>query len=172
MALLGEAMVKANVPDGAVNILCGYCHDTGAALVAHSDIDQIVFTGSVETGQAIMQAAVEHVVPCVMELGGKSAGVVFADVDLDQVINSADVGNLFNAGQVCSAMSRLIVHESVYEQVKQRLVERFSAKQLGAGLDEADVTPILTKTQLDKIAAMCALSRARRKLCVRWRTVR
>ena len=149
VALLGEAMVKANVPNGAVNILCGYGHDTGAALVAHSDIDQIVFTGSVATGQAIMQAAVEHVVPCVMELGGKSAGVVFADADLDQVINSADVGNLFNAGQVCSAMSRLIVHESVYEQVKQRLVARFSAKQVGAGLDEADVTPILTKTQLD-----------------------
>ena len=166
VALLGEAMVKANVPNGAVNILCGYGHDTGAALVAHSDIDQIVFTGSVATGQAIMQAAVEHVVPCVMELGGKSAGVVFADADLDQVINSADVGNLFNAGQVCSAMSRLIVHESVYEQVKQRLVARFSAKQVGAGLDEADVTPILTKTQLDKITAMCARSQEQGANCV------
>ena len=166
VALLGEAMVKANVPNGAVNILCGYGHDTGAALVAHSDIDQIVFTGSVATGQAIMQAAVEHVVPCVMELGGKSAGVVFADADLDQVVNSADVGNLFNAGQVCSAMSRLIVHESVYEQVKQRLVERFSAKQVGAGLEEADVTPILTKTQLDKIATMCARSQEQGAHCV------
>jgi len=166
VALLGEAMVKANVPNGAVNILCGYGHDTGAALVAHSDIDQIVFTGSVATGQAIMQAAVEHVVPCVMELGGKSAGVVFADADLDQVINSADVGNLFNAGQVCSAMSRLIVHESVYEQVKQRLVARFSAKQVGAGLEEADVTPILTKTQLDKITAMCARSQEQGANCV------
>ena len=166
VALLGEAMVNAKVPAGAVNILCGYGHDTGAALVAHKDIDQIVFTGSVATGQAIMSSAVEHVVPCVMELGGKSAGVVFADANLDQVISSADAGNLFNSGQVCSAMSRLIVHESVYEEVKQRLVACFSAKTVGAGMDESDVTPILTKIQLDKIAAMCAHAKEQGAHCV------
>jgi len=166
VALLGEAMINANVPPGAVNVLCGYGHDTGAALVAHSDIDQIVFTGSVATGQSIMKAAVEHVVPCVMELGGKSAGVVFADADLDQVISSADVGNLFNSGQVCSAMSRLIVHESVYEEVKQRLVACFSAKSVGAGMDEADVTPILTNIQLDKIAVMCTRAQEQGAHCL------
>ena len=155
VSLLAEAMVKAKVPTGAVNIVCGYGHDTGAALVSHGDIDQIVFTGSVATGQSIMQAATEHVVPCVMELGGKSAGVVFADANLDQVIASAEVGNLFNAGQVCSAMSRLIVHESIYEQVKQRLLTCFAAKSVGSGMDEADVTPILTQGQLDKIVTMC-----------------
>jgi aldehyde dehydrogenase (NAD+) len=155
VSLLAEAMVKAKVPPGAVNIVCGYGHDTGAALVSHGDIDQIVFTGSVATGQSIMQAATEHVVPCVMELGGKSAGVVFADANLDQVIASAEVGNLFNAGQVCSAMSRLIVHESIYEQVKQRLLTCFAAKSVGSGMDEADVTPILTQGQLDKIVTMC-----------------
>ena len=155
VALLAEAMVNAKVPAGAVNILCGYGHDTGAALVAHGDIDQIVFTGSVATGQSIMNAAIEHVVPCVMELGGKSAGVVFADANLDQVIASAEAGNLFNSGQVCSAMSRLIVHEDIYEEVKQRLISCFSTKSVGSGMGEADVTPILTKVQLDKIEAMC-----------------
>ena len=156
VALLAQAMVNANVPKGAVNILCGYGFDTGAALVAHGDIDQIVFTGSVATGQAIMKAATEHVVPCVMELGGKSAGIVFADANIDQVISSAEVGNLYNSGQVCSAMSRLIVHASMYEDVKQRLIACFGAKSVGAGIDNADVTPILTQAQLDKISAMCA----------------
>lgn len=166
VSLLAEAMDKAKVPAGAVNILCGYGHDTGAALVAHGNVDQIVFTGSVATGQSIMQAATEHVVPCVMELGGKSAGVVFADADLDQVIASAEVGNLFNSGQVCSAMSRLIVHESIYDEVKQRLVSGFAAKSVGSGMDEADVTPILTQAQLDKIVAMCTRAKEQGAKCL------
>ena len=166
VALLAQAMVKAKVPAGAVNIICGYGHDTGAALVSHSDIDQIVFTGSVATGQSIMKAATEHVVPCVMELGGKSAGVVFADANLDQVISSAEVGNLFNSGQVCSAMSRLIVHESIYSEVKQRLVSRFCVKSVGAGMDEAEVTPILTQVQLDKIVAMCERAKQQGAHCL------
>jgi aldehyde dehydrogenase (NAD+) len=166
VSLLAQAMVNAKVPKGAVNILCGYGFDTGAALVAHSDINQIVFTGSVATGQAIMKAATEHVVPCVMELGGKSAGVVFADANIDQVISSAEVGNLFNSGQVCSAMSRLIVHESIYEDVKQRLIACFAAKSVGAGMDNADVTPILTKAQLDKIAAMCVRAKEQGANCL------
>ena len=166
VSLLAEAMVKAKVPPGAVNIICGYGHEAGAALVSHGDIDQIVFTGSVATGQSIMQAATEYVVPCVMELGGKSAGVVFADADLDQVITSAEEGNLFNSGQVCSAMSRLIVHESIYDEVKQRLVTSFAAKSVGSGTDEADVTPILTQVQLDKIVAMCAGAKAQGAKCL------
>lgn len=156
ITIVGEALMKANVPKGAVNILCGYGSSTGAALVSHSGIDQIVFTGSVPTGQAIMQAAINHVIPCVMELGGKSAGIVFADADLDQVVDSAQVGNLYNSGQVCSAMARLIVHESVYDELKQRLVACFESKRVGDGLNEADVTPILTQAQLNKIASMCA----------------
>ncbi|MDC9719165.1 MAG: aldehyde dehydrogenase family protein [Gammaproteobacteria bacterium] len=166
VALLAEAMVNAKVPAGAVNILCGYGHDTGVALVSHSDIDQIVFTGSVATGQSIMKAATTHVVPSVMELGGKSAGIVFADADLDQVISSAEVGNLYNSGQVCSAMARLIVHQSVYEEVKQRLTQCFAAKTVGAGIDEADVTPILTQLQLDKIAAMCSQAKQQGAHCL------
>jgi aldehyde dehydrogenase (NAD+) len=90
VALLAQAIHKAGVPAGAVNILCGYGHTTGAALVSHGGIDQIVFTGSVATGQSILRAATEHVVPSVMELGGKSAGIVFADADLEQVLSSAE----------------------------------------------------------------------------------
>ena len=155
VALLAQAMHKANVPAGVVNIICGYGHTTGAALVCHSGIDQIVFTGSVPTGQAILRAATEHVVPSVMELGGKSAGIVFADADLDQVLSSAEVGNLYNSGQVCSAMSRLIVHEDIKQELTQKLIARFGAKVIGAGIDESDVTPILTVNQLAKIDAMC-----------------
>lgn len=155
VALLAQAIHKAGVPAGAVNILCGYGHTTGAALVSHGGIDQIVFTGSVATGQSILRAATEHVVPSVMELGGKSAGIVFADADLEQVLSSAEVGNLYNSGQVCSAMSRLIVHESIKDELTQKLVARFAAKVIGAGMDEAEVTPILTANQLAKIDAMC-----------------
>ena len=153
--LFAQICHESGVPAGVVNIICGYGHTTGAALVCHSGIDQIVFTGSVPTGQAILRAATEHVVPSVMELGGKSAGIVFADADLDQVLSSAEVGNLYNSGQVCSAMSRLIVHEDIKQELTQKLIARFGAKVIGAGIDESDVTPILTVNQLAKIDAMC-----------------
>ncbi|HYM31535.1 MAG TPA: aldehyde dehydrogenase family protein [Candidatus Cybelea sp.] len=152
---IAEACLRAGVPAGAVNVLCGYGHDCGAYLVAHRDVDHIVFTGSVKTGQSILRAAAERVIPCVMELGGKSAGVVFPDADLDQVAASTAIGIFSHAGQVCSAQSRLVVHRSVHDQVIERVAAKAKALRIGAGIDNADLGPLISAAQLDKVEAHC-----------------
>ncbi len=148
---IAEACRRADVPAGVVNVICGYGHDTGAALVAHGDIDHIVFTGSVPTGQSILRAAAERIIPCVMELGGKSAGIVFPDADLEQVAASTAIGIFSNAGQVCSAASRLVVHRSVYDEVVERIAARARALSIGPGIDGHDLGPLISSTQLDKV---------------------
>lgn len=152
---IATACERAGVPKGVVNVLCGYGHDAGTALVGHSDVDHIVFTGSVKTGQSILRAAAERVLPCVMELGGKSAGIVYPDADLDQAAASTAIGIFTNAGQVCSAQSRLVVHASVHDAVVDRLVARAKALRIGPGIEGADLTPLISGPQLDKVEGFC-----------------
>jgi len=152
---IAEACDRAGVPKGAVNILCGYGHDCGASLVAHSDVDHIVFTGSLKTGQSILRAAVERVLPCIMELGGKSAGVVFEDADVDQVINSSAAGIFSNAGQVCSAQSRLIVPTKLRDEIVEKLAAKAKSLSVGPGIDGNDITPVISGPQAEKIEGMC-----------------
>ena len=118
--IFAKAAEAVGLPDGAVNILCGFGHEAGAALASHSGINQIVFTGSVATGIAIASAAAQNVVPAVLELGGKSAAIVHEDADLEAFENDLRWGIFFNAGQVCSAMSRVIVHSSRKEEMLER----------------------------------------------------
>ncbi len=151
VALLGEICAEVGLPDGAVNVVCGYGHDAGAALTAHPGVDQIVFTGSVETGRKILHAAAERIVPAVVELGGKSAGIVFPDADLDAVTESAKWGIYFNSGQVCSAMSRLLVHRSVKDEVVERIAAMTEGLSMGPGLDENFITPLISAEQLDRV---------------------
>ncbi|MEM9107197.1 MAG: aldehyde dehydrogenase family protein [Pseudomonadota bacterium] len=134
-ALAAEA---AGLPEGAVNILCGHGHEAGAALSAHRDINQIVFTGSVPTGIAIATAAAANVVPCVLELGGKSAAIVHDDADIDAFMSDVRWGIYFNAGQVCSAMSRVIVHESVHDRLVEGVVSLARDLSVGPGIDRPD----------------------------------
>lgn len=154
LAMLGSALERAGVPKGAVSILCGIGAKLGARLVASSEIDQIVFTGSVPTGQSIMRAAAETVTPSVMELGGKSAAVAFEDADLDGLMASVKNGIYFNAGQVCSAMSRLLVHRSIYDQVEERAAALSQGLSVGHGLDNPDLTPVISAQQLARIEEM------------------
>ena len=150
------ACERAGVPKGALSILCGLGAEAGAHLVQHKDIDQIVFTGSVATGQWILRAAADNATPCVMELGGKSAAVVFADADLDALITSVDWGIFFNAGQVCSAMSRLIVHEDIVEEVTARVKALAEAQIMGSGReDSTTLTPVASKQQEQAVKQMC-----------------
>ena len=153
--LFAEACERAGVPAGAVNIVCGLGAEAGAALAAHDDIDHIVFTGSVETGKSVLRAAAERVIPCVMELGGKSGGIVFPDADLDQAAASAAAGIFKHAGQICSAGSRLIVHRSIYDQVVARLVARAEALSVGPGIEGCDLGPLISARQLDRVEALC-----------------
>jgi aldehyde dehydrogenase (NAD+) len=103
MCVLLRAIARAGLPNGAVNLICGRGREVGSHLVGHRGVDQIVFTGSVATGQTILRDAAEHAIPSVMELGGKSAAIAFADADRQQLLASVKGGIFFNAGQVCSA---------------------------------------------------------------------
>lgn len=150
-----EACAKAGVPKGALNIICGYGHDAGAALVAHRDIDHIVFTGSVATGKSVLRSAAERVIPCVMELGGKSAGIVHADADLERAAKSAARGIFFHAGQICSAASRLLVHRSIYDEFVSLMVKEAEARSVGAGIEGHDMGPLISARQLDKVEGLC-----------------
>lgn len=155
MTFLMTACERAGLPQGAVNLLCGEGSVVGAHLVGHALTNQIVFTGSVATGQSILRAAAEWATPCVMEMGGKSAAIVHADADIEQVIASVRLGIFFNAGQVCSAMSRLLVHRSRLAEVTQRVTELAESLSIGAGSNNPDITPLVSKAQLAQVEGMC-----------------
>ena len=156
--IFAEAAEAAGLPEGAVNILCGLGHDAGAAIAAHRDVNQIVFTGSVATGVAIASAAAKNIVPCVLELGGKSAAIVHDDADLQAFESDLRWGIFFNAGQVCSAMSRVIVHSSR----KAEFLERAEAVAKSLHLDDGINLPefgnnmgaMVSDAQRDKAEAM------------------
>ena len=132
---IARAVEKVGLPAGAVNILCGLGHDAGAALAAHPDIGNSVFTGSVETGIRVATAAAANVKPAILELGGKSAAIVMPDADLDNVMESVRWGIYFNAGQVCSAMSRVIAHEDVHDEIVDRCVALAESLSVGPGIE-------------------------------------
>jgi aldehyde dehydrogenase (NAD+) len=153
--LLAEACDKAGVPKGALNIVCGLGPEAGAALVSHGDIDHIVFTGSVATGKSVLRAAAERVIPCVMELGGKSAGIVYADADLDGAAKNAARGIFHHAGQICSAASRLLVERRVHDAFVERLKAEAAARSVGPGVERCDMGPVISARQLARIEALC-----------------
>lgn len=159
-----KAAEAAGFPAGAVNILCGYGHEAGAALSAHSGVDQIVFTGSVPTGQAIARAAAENIIPCVLELGGKSAAIVYDDADIDALMSDVRWGIYFNAGQVCSAMSRMVVHEKVHDAVVEGIVDIAKSLSVGPGIERpefgANMGAMVSAKQRDRAADICSDAQA------------
>jgi len=156
LCILIKALAATDLPAGAVNLVSGDGPTTGEALVRHPLVRHIVFTGSVPTGRAILRAAAERVVPCVMELGGKSAAVVHDDADIDTVVASVESGVFFNAGQVCSAMARLIVHESLHDRLVEAIVARAEALEIGHGLDDPDLSALISAPQLERVEQHCA----------------
>ena len=159
-AWFAHAADALGLPKGAVNILCGLGQDAGAALSVHRDVNQIVFTGSVPTGIAIATAAAGNVVPCVLELGGKSAAIVHADADLDAFENDIRWGIYFNAGQVCSAMSRVIVHESCHAKLLERAEAVARSLSVGPGIKRtefgANMRAMVSDAQRDRAVQMVA----------------
>ncbi|HKK84918.1 MAG TPA: aldehyde dehydrogenase family protein [Roseovarius sp.] len=156
--IFAHAAEAVGLPKGAVNILCGWGHQAGAALSGHPGVNQIVFTGSVPTGVAIATAAAQNVVPCVLELGGKSAAIVHDDADLEAFENDIRWGIYFNAGQVCSAMSRVIVHESRHDELIERAVNVAKSLSVGPGMDRteagANMGAMVSEGQRDRAAGM------------------
>ncbi|MEL7092141.1 MAG: aldehyde dehydrogenase family protein [Pseudomonadota bacterium] len=159
-AWFAHAAEHVGLPPGAVNILCGLGHEAGAALSSHPDVNQIVFTGSVPTGIAIATAAAQNVVPCVLELGGKSAAIVHDDADLDAFENDVRWGIYFNAGQVCSAMSRVIAHDSIHDALVDRIAGVARSLTVLPGIDQPEFGPtmgsMVSHAQRDRAAAMVA----------------
>ncbi|MCH9852270.1 MAG: aldehyde dehydrogenase family protein [Alphaproteobacteria bacterium] len=152
---LALAAEYAGFPAGAVNLICGYGHDTGAALANHPLINQLVFTGSVATGVSVATAAAQNIVPCVLELGGKSAAIAYEDADLDNLVESVRWGVLFGAGQTCSAMSRLIVHQAIYDEVVEKIATMMQNITVGAGVDDKDMGPMISEKQRNRAENMC-----------------
>lgn len=160
MTLLIKAIEKAGFPKGTINLLCGKGSVVGSHLVQHQEVDQIVFTGSVPTGQRILKDSAQRATPSVMELGGKSAAIALKDVNLETLLKSVQVGIFFNAGQVCSAMSRLLIQKERYEEVKAAVVEMAQGLTIGQGESQPDLTPLVSADQQARVLEMIAQAKA------------
>jgi aldehyde dehydrogenase (NAD+) len=149
---MGELALEAGFPEGVINIVPGYGETAGAALVEHPEVDKIAFTGSTEVGRIIMRNAAGTLKRVTLELGGKSPNIVFADADLDAAVEGAMLGLYLNQGQCCCAGSRLLVEETVYDRMVERLAEKSTARKLGDPFDPAtEQGPQVDKTQFEKI---------------------
>jgi aldehyde dehydrogenase (NAD+) len=144
---LAELCSEAGVPDGVVNVVPG-AGDTGEKLVGHEGVDQVTFTGSVPTGQAIMRESASHVRPVTLELGGKNPALVYPDADIEEVADEIATGIFTNAGQVCSASDRAVVHESVVDEFLDVIVERAENYELGPN---ADMGPLCSREQFERV---------------------
>lgn len=149
---LGELALEAGFPVGVVNIVPGYGHEAGAALAAHRGINHLSFTGSAEVGQDVACAGARNHIPVVLELGGKSPNIVWDDADLDAALPVIVNSILQNAGQTCSAGSRLLVHRSVHRDLVARVSERFEAVTVGPGSDDPDLGPLISAKQRDRVS--------------------
>ncbi|MDQ2149116.1 aldehyde dehydrogenase family protein [Alcaligenaceae bacterium C4P045] len=154
LSLLRIAEIAAEVgfPAGAINIVTGYGHEAGDDLVRHRGIDHISFTGSPRVGVLVTQAAAENHTPVTLELGGKSPQIVFADADIDALLPVAVNAIIQNAGQTCSAGSRLLIERSAYDQVLERLGAAFAALRTGPATMDLDCGPLIRQTQQTRVA--------------------
>jgi acyl-CoA reductase-like NAD-dependent aldehyde dehydrogenase len=148
---LGEIGLACGLPPGVLNVVPGTGAEAGTALASHPDINQLTFTGSVDVGIAVAKMAADNVVPVVMELGGKSPNIVFADADLDLAAQGVANAIFQNAGQTCSAGSRLLVERTAHDAFVKRLADRAGAMRVGPGVSDPDMGPIISKRQLETI---------------------
>jgi aldehyde dehydrogenase (NAD+) len=158
---LGQLALEADLPPGVLNILPGFGTITGQALIEHAGIDKISFTGSPQVGKHIMATAAQTCKRVTVELGGKSPNIIFEDADLDAAAHAAGSGIFFNAGQVCSAGSRLLVHESRYAEVVDRLVARAGQIRLGDPFSPGtSMGPLISRAQQQRVLGHVERGRA------------
>ena len=151
---VAELAAEAGLPEGALNVVTGFGHEAGAALAGHPGISFVTFTGSNEVGTLVQQAAARNAVKCVLELGGKSPQIVFADADLDRAVPTIVKAIIQNTGQTCTAGSRLLVQRSVYDQVLTRVAETFSKVRVGTPDMDLDCGPVVNRAQFDRVNRM------------------
>ncbi len=148
----GQLAIEAGIPPGVLNIVHGDGPTTGAALAAHPSVPKITFTGSTEVGRAILRAASDGIQSCHLELGGKNANIVLPSADLDQALAGSLFTSFFHGGQICTSGSRLLVHESVADELLDRLRVRAGALRIGDPLDAAtQIGPLITPEHADRV---------------------
>jgi aldehyde dehydrogenase (NAD+) len=143
---LAQLASEVGFGHGVFNVVLGNGVDAGAALVGHPGVAKVAFTGSVPTGRAIGKMAAERIIPLTLELGGKSANIIFADADIDAAVAGSVQAFTANAGQVCSAGTRLLVHRSIHDEVVRKLVERAATVRVGQ-----DIGPLITRDQFARV---------------------
>ena len=151
---LQEIARAAGLPEGLLQVLPGLGEEAGAALVEHPDIDHLSFVGSPAVGSAIAASAGRRLVPVSLELGGKSPNVVFEDANLALAVPMIVRAVIQNAGQTCSAGSRLIAHYTIYEALLEAVAARLRALRLGPGLEDPDLGPLISRTQFERAHGM------------------
>ena len=151
LLLLGE-LLNSILPAGVVNIITGKGAVTGQAMLDHPGFAKLAFTGSTEVGYSVAEAAAKRLIPATLELGGKSANIVFDDAQMDKAIEGAQIGILFNQGQVCCAGSRIFVQEGIYDEFVAKLTEAFQKVKVGNPMDmSTQMGSQINERQLEKI---------------------
>lgn len=151
---LAKLSAEAGFPPGAFNVVTGLGTEAGAALSVHPGINHISFTGSNQVGKMIQTAAAQNTIPVTLELGGKSPQLVFADADLKKALPFLVNASIQNAGQTCSAGSRIIIENSIYDELVAEIAKAFSALKVAEASKDPDVGPVINKKQRDRIKAM------------------
>ena len=149
-----ELAAEVGFPNGAINVVTGLGIEAGAPLAAHKGIDHVSFTGSVATGRSVQAAAAQNTVPVTLELGGKSPQLIFADADLDAALGFVVKAAIQNAGQTCSAGSRLLIERPIYDAFIESVADRFRTLTVGPALDDHHVGPIVNAKQRDRVVGM------------------
>ena len=142
---------QAGLPDGALNLVTGLGEDAGAALAAHPGIHHLSFTGSTQVGALVQAAAGRNAVPVTLELGGKSPQVVFEDANLERALPFLVNAGIQNAGQTCSASSRLLIQRSIYNEVLEKLAAHYRTLRVGPAKDDLDVGPLISAAQKSRV---------------------
>jgi aldehyde dehydrogenase (NAD+)/betaine-aldehyde dehydrogenase len=153
---IARLALEAGFPPGVYNVIHGTGPVVGDALTIHDGVDHVSFTGSRPVGELVAINAAKHVIPAVLELGGKSPNIVFPDADLDDAIPQIVNSIIQNAGQTCSAGSRVLIHEACYDEVSARIAAHFKTIRLGYGLTDPDMGPIVSAKQLETVSGLVA----------------
>ena len=156
---IGRIATEVGILDGVLNVVPGFGAEAGAPLSQHPDVDGVSFTGSVPTGIEVGKEAIENVTNVHLELGGKSPNVVWPDADIDSAVDSTMTGIFANAGQVCSAGSRLIVHEDVKEEFLDVLTDRIEEMDVDGGEVDPDMGPLVSEEHFEKVTDYLELGR-------------
>ncbi len=157
---LTQLAAEAGFPAGTINLVTGYGEEAGAALTAHPGVDFLSFTGSPEVGTLVQKAAADNHVPCVLELGGKSPQIVFEDADIERALPVIIGAIVQNAGQTCSAGSRVLVQRPIYDEFVAALSRRMNAVQVGPHDADLDCGPLISEVQYKRVLGF--LERARK----------